>query len=131
MLQRELGRYQQTYPQAWAKKADTMQEIHERVDGEMKRGVKEKALRPEMADLAAAFFIGMMRALIIRDLSLGKAAGHGGRGSTACWTCSSTARASAHAEAAREQRRAIAVPAARRARRSTSGWSPSRSPSAR
>ena len=74
-LQQELGRFQQTYPQAWAKKADTMQAIHERVDGEMKRGVKERALRPEMADLAAAFFIGMMRALIVRDLLLGKGQG--------------------------------------------------------
>ena len=56
-----------------------MQAIHERLDGEMKRGVQERALRPEMADLAAAFFIGMMRALIIRDLLLGKGQGHGGR----------------------------------------------------
>ena len=52
-----------------------MQAIHERVDGEMKRGVQERALRPEMADLAAAFFIGMMRALIVRDLLLGKGQG--------------------------------------------------------
>ena len=52
-----------------------MQAIYERVDGEMKRGVKERALRPEMADLAAAFFIGMMRALIVRDLLLGKGQG--------------------------------------------------------
>src|SRR5262245_5197570 len=46
-LQRELGRYQQTYPQAWAQKTDAMQAIYERVDGEMKRGVKERALRPD------------------------------------------------------------------------------------
>ena len=75
MLQQELGRFQQSYPQAWAKKSDTMQAIYERVDGEMKRGVKERVLRPEMADLAAAFFIGMMRALIVRDLLLGKGQG--------------------------------------------------------
>jgi AcrR family transcriptional regulator len=74
-LQRELGRYQQTYPQAWAKKTDTMQAIYERVEGEMKRGLKERALRPEIADLAATFFIGMLRALIIRDLVLGKGDG--------------------------------------------------------
>ena len=74
-LQRELGRFQQTYPQAWAKKTDTMQAIYERVDGEMKRGVKERILRPEMADLAAAFFIGMMRALLVRDLLLRKGEG--------------------------------------------------------
>jgi len=74
-LQQEMGRLQQTHPQAWAKKADTMQAIYERVDGEMKRGVKEGALRPEMAELAAAFFIGMMRALIVRELLLGKGRG--------------------------------------------------------
>src|SRR6185295_13709733 len=74
-LQRELGRFQQTYPQAWAKKTDTMQAIYERLDGEMRRGVKERALRPEMADIAATFFIGMMRALIMRDVVLGKGRG--------------------------------------------------------
>lgn len=74
-LQQELGRFQQSYPQAWAKKADTMQAIYERVDGEMKRGVKERILRPEMGDLAAAFFIGMMRALLVRDLLLRKGDG--------------------------------------------------------
>jgi len=74
-LQRELGRFQQTYPQAWAKKTDTMQAIWERLDGQMRRGVKERALRPEMADLAATFFIGMMRSLIMRDVVLGKGKG--------------------------------------------------------
>ena len=56
-----------------------MQAIHERVDGEMKRGVKERALRPEMADLAAAFFIGMMRALDRPRPVAGQGAGDGGR----------------------------------------------------
>ena len=68
-LQRELGRYQQTFPQAWAKKTDTMREIYERIDREMKAGAKEGVLRPEMADIAASFFIGMMRALVIRDVA--------------------------------------------------------------
>jgi AcrR family transcriptional regulator len=74
-LQSELGRFQQTYPQASTKKTDTMQAIYERLDGQMRRGVKERALRPEMADLAATFFIGMMRALIMRDVLLGKGRG--------------------------------------------------------
>jgi AcrR family transcriptional regulator len=69
VLQRELGRYQQTYPHAWAKKTDAMRETHDRIEGEMRRGVKERALRPEAADLATTFFLGMMRALIIRDVS--------------------------------------------------------------
>jgi len=67
VLQRELGRYQQTYPQAWAKKTDAMREIYERLETEMKKGVKERALRADTAELAATFFFGMMRALIIRD----------------------------------------------------------------
>lgn len=70
ILQREVGRYQHTFPQAWAQKTDTMREVYERLDREMKRGVKERAIRPELADLAAVFFIGMMRALIIRDVLL-------------------------------------------------------------
>jgi hypothetical protein len=41
----------------------------------MRRGVKERALRPEMADLAATFFIGMMRGLIMRDVLFGKGRG--------------------------------------------------------
>jgi AcrR family transcriptional regulator len=68
-LQRELGRYQQTFPQAWAQKTDTMREIFQRIDREMKAGVKEGALRPEMGDIAGTFFIGMMRALVIRDVA--------------------------------------------------------------
>jgi AcrR family transcriptional regulator len=70
VLQREVGRYQQTYPQAWARKNDSMREIHDRIEGEMKRGVKERALRPELGDLGATFLLGMLRALIIRDLVL-------------------------------------------------------------
>jgi AcrR family transcriptional regulator len=69
VLQREVGRYQQTYPQAWAKKNDSMREIHDRIEGEMKRGVKERALRPEAGELAGTFFLGMLRALVIRDVS--------------------------------------------------------------
>ena len=68
VVQREVGRYQQTYPQAWAKKTDAMRDVHERIEGEMRQGVKERALRPEAADLATTFFLGMMRALIIRDM---------------------------------------------------------------
>jgi AcrR family transcriptional regulator len=70
-LQRELGRYQQTFPQAWAKKTDTMREIFQRIDQEIRAGVKEGTLRAEFADVGATFFIGMMRALVIRDVAFG------------------------------------------------------------
>jgi AcrR family transcriptional regulator len=66
VLQREVGLHQQ----AAAKKLDTMREIHERIAGEMKRGVKEEALRPELGDLGATFLLGMLRALIVRDVVL-------------------------------------------------------------
>jgi AcrR family transcriptional regulator len=66
VLQREMGRYQQTYPQAWGKKTDTMRELFERLDSEMQKGVHEKALRPQLADVAGVFLIGMMRALVMR-----------------------------------------------------------------
>ncbi len=75
VLQREIGRYQQTFPQAWAKKTDTMRDIYERIEREMKRGVQDRALRPELADLGALFFIGMLRALVIRDVVFGQGRG--------------------------------------------------------
>jgi AcrR family transcriptional regulator len=78
VIQRELGRYQQTYPHAWAKKTDAMREFHDRIEAEMKRGVKERALRPEDGELAATFFLGMMRALMIRDVSERDASEPGG-----------------------------------------------------
>jgi AcrR family transcriptional regulator len=58
VLQREVAR----------QKLDTMRDIHDRLEAEMKRGVKERALRPEAGELAATFFIGMLRALIMRDV---------------------------------------------------------------
>jgi AcrR family transcriptional regulator len=70
VLQREVGRYQQTFPQASAKKHDTMREIYDRIEGEMKRGIKERALRAETGGLATTFFMGMLRALIVRDVVL-------------------------------------------------------------
>src|SRR4029079_8069639 len=71
VLQREMGRYHQTYPQAWAKKTDMMRELFERVDGEMRKGVREKALRPELADLAGVCLIGLMRAIVMRAAVVG------------------------------------------------------------
>ncbi|HEX4405674.1 MAG TPA: helix-turn-helix domain-containing protein [Polyangia bacterium] len=68
VLQREMGRHQHTFPLAWAKKHDTMREIYDRIEDQMKRGVKERVLRSELADLGATFFFGMMRALVIREV---------------------------------------------------------------
>lgn len=68
VLQREIGHYQQAVPLALAKKSDTMREIYQRIEGQMKRGVKERAIRSEMGDIGATFFFGMVRALVIREL---------------------------------------------------------------
>jgi len=71
VLQREVGRYQDKFPQAGGKSADTMRELHGRLDKLMKQGLREKALRHETADLAAVFLLGMIRALVIRSAFLG------------------------------------------------------------
>jgi len=74
VLQQELGSHQRSFLPARAqertKKLDTMREIQSRIDEQMKRGVKEGALRPEVGELAGTFFLGMLRALLIRDLTL-------------------------------------------------------------
>jgi AcrR family transcriptional regulator len=70
VLQHELGSHHRSFVQARAKKLDTMREIQNRIEEQMKRGVKEGALRPEVGDLAATFFLGMLRALVLRDLTL-------------------------------------------------------------
>ena len=71
VLQREVGRYQDKFPLAGGKSADTMRELHGRLDKLMKQGVREKALRADTADLAAVFLLGMIRGLVIRDAVLG------------------------------------------------------------
>ena len=71
VLQGETGRYQQTFPQACLKMRTKMRELHARTEKLMIQGNKEKALRPELADLASFFLLGMMRSLVIRDLVLG------------------------------------------------------------
>jgi AcrR family transcriptional regulator len=66
LMQGEVGRYQQTFPSACRVPADTMREVFGRVDKLMKQGVREKILRPALADLAPVLFMGMVRALAIR-----------------------------------------------------------------
>jgi AcrR family transcriptional regulator len=52
------------------RKEDTMRELHSRIDKLMKQGAAQGALRPETADLAPVFLMGMMRALVIRSVIL-------------------------------------------------------------
>ena len=51
-------------------KEDTMRELHGRIDKLMKQGAAQGALRPETADLAPVFLMGLMRALVIRSVIL-------------------------------------------------------------
>jgi AcrR family transcriptional regulator len=66
LLQGEIGRYQETFPSACRMPNQTMREVFGRVDKVMKQGVREKALRADLGDLAPVLFMGMLRALAIR-----------------------------------------------------------------
>jgi AcrR family transcriptional regulator len=67
LMQGEIGRYQESLPSACHVPTATMHEMFNRLDKLMKQGVREKALRPEIADLAPMLFMGMVRAFMIRD----------------------------------------------------------------
>lgn len=69
-LQGETGRYQQLFPLACGKVRSQMEALHARAERLVKLGVREKALRPELADLTPSFLLGMIRTLIIRDVVL-------------------------------------------------------------
>lgn len=74
ILQREVGPYNGK-PAGGQKSADTMRELLDRLDKLMKRGLREKVLRPDMAELASTFLLGMFRALMIRSFVLGQGGG--------------------------------------------------------
>jgi AcrR family transcriptional regulator len=71
LMQGEVGRYQETFPSACHLPTATMREIFTRVDKVMKQGLREKAVRPDVVDLAPVFFMGMIRALAMRDAVMG------------------------------------------------------------
>jgi len=78
LLQGEIGRYQLTFPSACHKPSDTMKELFSRVDRVIKQGVRDKQIRPEAAELAPMLFVGMVRAVGIRDLAGGRDRDFGG-----------------------------------------------------
>ena len=73
MFQREVE-HSHGKPAAGRKQADAMRDLLDRLDKLMKQGLREKVLRPEMADLAPTFLLGMFRALVIRSFVLGQGA---------------------------------------------------------
>lgn len=72
MLQREVGG---GAGKGVGDKSDAMRELDARLERLMKQGVRENALRPETADLAATLLLGMVRGLVIRSIVLGKGEG--------------------------------------------------------
>ena len=75
-MQGEIGRYQETFPSACHVPTATMQEVFSRLDKLMKQGVRARALRADLADLAPVLFMGMIRSIMIRD-TFAKADGDG------------------------------------------------------
>ena len=67
LMQGEIGRYQETFPAACQTPLATMRELFTRVEKLMKQGVREKALRADVGELAPVLFMGMVRAITIRD----------------------------------------------------------------
>src|SRR5258708_5830885 len=76
LMQGEIGRYQETFPSACHVPPKTMHEVFTRLDKLMKQGVRARAVRADIADLAPVLFMGMIRAIMIRDTFL-KASGDG------------------------------------------------------
>jgi AcrR family transcriptional regulator len=68
LLQGEIGRYQATFPSACHKPSATIQEVLERVERVVKHAVRNKQIRPEAAQLAPILFMGLARAVGIRDI---------------------------------------------------------------
>ena len=67
LMQGEIARYQDTFPLACRVPTATLRELFTRLDKLMKQGVREKALRADIVDLAPVLLMGMVRAVMIRD----------------------------------------------------------------
>jgi AcrR family transcriptional regulator len=68
VMQGEAGHYQKSSPAVTLAMRDKMREMYTRIDQVTSQGVRENAIRAEVAELAPFFLMGMMRALFIRDL---------------------------------------------------------------
>jgi AcrR family transcriptional regulator len=68
VMQGEAGHYQKSSPAVTLAMRDKMRELYTRIEQVTSQGLRENAIRPEVADLAPFFLMGMMRSLFIRDL---------------------------------------------------------------
>jgi len=67
-LQGETGRYERTFPSLVEAMRHKMREVRTRVEKLVAQGVREKAIRADLSDLAPFFLIGMLRSLVMRRL---------------------------------------------------------------
>lgn len=83
VMQGESGRYHKTFPTAYGTMRDKMRELYSRIEQVTSQGLREQAIRAEVADLAPFFLMAMVRSLLIRNLILDDAerglASEGGR----------------------------------------------------
>ena len=68
LWQGEVGRYEHMFPSTCHAPGETLGAIFQRLEKLMKQGAKEKALRPELVELAPMLFLGMVRAVALRDM---------------------------------------------------------------
>jgi len=68
VMQGEAGHYQKSSPAVTLAMRDKMRELYTRIEQVTSQGLREHAIRPELAELAPFFLMGMMRSLFIRDL---------------------------------------------------------------
>jgi AcrR family transcriptional regulator len=68
VLQGDSGNYQRTFPTADGTMRDKMREIYSRIEQVTSQGMRENSIRADMADLAPFFLMGMIRALLLRNI---------------------------------------------------------------
>jgi AcrR family transcriptional regulator len=67
----EWGLHEATYPETAACAPAMKRELYVRIDKMMKRGIKQKALRPELADYYAYLLLGMLRSMRLHNIDHG------------------------------------------------------------
>jgi AcrR family transcriptional regulator len=67
----EWGLHEATYPETAACAPAMKRELYVRLDKMMKRGIKQKALRPELADYYAYLLLGMLRSMRLYNIDHG------------------------------------------------------------
>jgi AcrR family transcriptional regulator len=71
LMQGEITNHHTNYPVAAKRALEVIAQVHSRVEKLMKRGLRDKALRPELADYYPSLLLGILRGLAIRNLRLG------------------------------------------------------------